>query len=598
MFFSFFFFLCLLCIPYTSLSNTTWVFNQSQFDEVVKEINGGKEKDIFLSPGTYVLNEKIVAKNNLSITGNNSSITWHNDTYTKQDAIYETNTHYVCKIKSKINPFSLFVDDNDNLVNVSESVDSVSLVNTTSQEITGEISGKAGAIINIPIADNLTKFKNRSFSNSYGYFECGWAKVNFILLSSDREKFKCKTLENTNVPNFNFDLTNYKKEIRYVFFNLERKKNCVFYNNDYIFIPKFLKRLFCVNCVIYNESDYSIKSISNIILNGITFKNFNGISINLKSSEECIVKNCKFRNTLGCALYLNKDNGNGVEVMPAIISHCEFYSCSLVSSNVVSLISKYCKTKCIVFDNCVISRYPNNLLSYKNCGGSLLVSADAVISNNTIFNSPRSHMFLDKGFIEINGNTLYNTEDFNSFQFKNLSNDFGLIYCNHIFRDTQQALDNTLNNILIVNNLIYGAHAYRGDARGIMIDDGRGDVNCRNNVIFDTDRYNIESRDAKSFISSSSVRNILESNILDTNYMLASGKDVPKKYLAISKGNILLGEYQSVKTRVIIKEEDMVLPLQSKIYCKDGKAVISKADYRKLRKLKNWKYVKKFFLIR
>ena len=68
---------------------------------------------------------------------------------------------------------------------------------------------------------------------------------------------------------------------------------------------------------------------------------------------------------------------------------------------------------------------------------------------------------------------------------------------------TKSALDNKIHHILLENNLIYGAYAYGRDARGIFIDDGRGDVTCNNNVILNTQSFSIDSRNVKRHDASS-----------------------------------------------------------------------------------------------
>ena len=73
---------------------------------------------------------------------------------------------------------------------------------------------------------------------------------------------------------------------------------------------------------------------------------------------------------------------------------------------------------------------------------------------------------------------------------------------------------------------------------------------------------------------------------------------MPDHSIAITNNNVLLSEYKNVKNNIKSKREDTIAPLHSEIKCADGKAIISKSDYRKLKKIKNWKYFKRFFKVK
>ena len=73
--------------------------------------------------------------------------------------------------------------------------------------------------------------------------------------------------------------------------------------------------------------------------------------------------------------------------------------------------------------------------------------------------------------------------------------------------------------------MLYGAYSYVHDARGIFIDDVRGDVKCLDNIILNTQRYSIDSRNISTH-EASSVRNIYSGNIVTTKYRLEAGSAV------------------------------------------------------------------------
>lgn len=589
-------FIIIIHFPLICYAEKDWIFTQAQFDKSIDEINSGEKKELRLSPGTFILKSNIKAKSPLSIIGDNSSIVFNNISYSKDDSIGSTDFHYICNLTKPISHFSLFVNEEGEIVNVSETVNDQSLVNCINSKIIGEYTKKNGVGIKIPIADSLLYLKDKVNVDAYGYFDCAWSKVNFQINSISKGFFYCTTLNETNTRDFNYEIAKYKKDLRYVIFNLELKKDQIFYDHNKIYIPKSVNKIYCLDCTVFDKNEPTISTSSDIIIKGIHFKNFNGIAVDSKLNSKCLITNCRFSNTLGNALKINKKNGKNVN--PAVISNCVFNYCSILNSNVILLQSDFSRGKCITVSDCYISRYPNNKVGYKNCSGAIYSSADAEIINNIIYNTPRCHIYLAKGNNIVKNNILYNTQDFNTHIQRNLSSDFGIIYCDHIFNYTKEAIFNDAHTILIEGNLIYGAHSFNNDGRGIMIDDGRGDVTCRNNLILDTDIFSIDSRDVTSFVSSSSVRNVIEGNYLGSNYRLASGKEVSEEDIAVINNNILFGVYNNIKTRVKIKKDDIVVPIQSNVICEDGKVIISKSDYRKLKKIKNWKSVKKFFISR
>lgn len=568
----------------------------NDLEAAVNLINKGAEMHLKLAPHHYYIKERIVAKANLSIFSSGATISFYTDKYEQSEIHKVVGNHKVFALKSPLTTFPLFYDSKGNLLRLSTSVVEGMEVNYIDGDIIAPDSYTSGVEIKIPISSNLRHLINKTFSKSFGYIDCGWQVVDFKLDHSDSRYFYCTTLNACRTKDFNYDKNYYKKQVRFVLYNVEIKDDFIYYNDEFLFIPQNIGTVYCINHSQYGTQSPSITTYSNFELKGVNLVGFDGLYIHSGLYNKCEIIDCKFYNCLGYALRIDKKNLKGV--MISNIKNCIFEFCSIHTNKCLLLYSMFDNRNCINLSNCTLSRYPSGCVDYKNPDGLIFVDGDVSVIENVVYNTCRCHLYFNRGKILAKGNILYNNSKFNSFKQRNLSSDFGFIYCNHVFDNSQDALNNSLHNIIIDGNLIYGAYGYQPSARGIMIDNGRGDVICRNNVIFDTDSYSMASRDAHSFISSSSVRNIFEENILGEKYMLASGSEVPEKDFAISNNNILLGNNKNVKTRIRTKQEDTVLPLQSKIYCIDGKVIISKADYRKLKKLKNWKNVKKFFLIK
>lgn len=172
------------------------------------------------------------------------------------------------------------------------------------------------------------------------------------------------------------------------------------------------------------------------------------------------------------------------------------------------------------------------------------------------------------------------------FKDRNLSSDLGLVYVNHFTNDAGIAIGNTQNLVLLENNLMYGAYAYGNDARGIFIDDGRGDVTCRNNVVLDCQRYSIDSRDARSYVPTSSIRNRLENNCLGTPFRLAAGEGVPEKDRPTQYGNVMLTDGQNIITRTKCEpgQIDSRVVLDARAITKGDKVAISRNAKKVIRR--------------
>jgi len=568
----------------------TRITTQSQFDKAVSRINKGEEMHLVLGKGRYVLNESLVAKAPISIKGKDAIITCASNPFTIQDKERETSTHYVYRLSQPLSLFPLFYDENDKIIPVSESViDSIG-VNYVEGDIVAPKEFDAGVTIKIPISSNLEHLKNKVFQKAFGYLDSGWGVVNFMLERSDSQYFYCTTINRCSTKDFQYDRRVYKKKVRFVIYNAEQKLDRVFYDDEKIYVPKNVKDLYCVNRVDKEHKIPVILTYSDVELEGVCFVGMSGITVKSPLLAKCDINKCYFKNSISTILRIEKENGQGVK--PAIISGCRFMDCALQTGNIVYLLSDHVGDVCIKMEKCTVSRYPDGVVGYKNPMGAVYVTADAHIMNNEVYNTCRDHFFLWKGKIEAHGNVLYNTDEFNSHIERNYSSDWGLIYCGFVYTDTEEALKNTAHIILIEKNLLYGAYAYGGDARGIFIDDGRGDVECVGNVILNTQIYSIDARNS-NLTEASSVRNHYERNIMTSRYRLAAGEAVNGDNIPIAQSNCVLTDRENVIANARITEMDTRKEVRSDCSCEEGKIKMSRELYEEVRKSPAWNRIKK-----
>ena len=584
--------LALLGTPCSLMAEGTLikVMSQEQFDVAVERINSGKETHLILKKGNYNLHTSINAIAPLSIKGKNATISCATrlcSTETER----QTETHNIYKLNRKLSPFTMFYDKKGKLLSVTESVIDSVRVNYVDGEIESSKEYKIGEIIKIPIARNLTHLKNKVFACAYGYFDCGWKAVSFQLDKSDETYFYCTTLSDCPTKNYQYDKMVYKKPIRFVVYNAEIKENAIFYDDEYLYTPKGISVLYYL-C--NNDSFHKIPTITvskDFELDNVKFLGFAGIFVNSKMDNACVINNCIFQNSLGHALSINKENG--ASAIKAIVTDCLFKDCSIYFGDVLHLRSTFYGPSCILMQRCVLSRYTDGNVIYKNASPSVYVSGDVELKGNVIYNSCRGHLNLRYGNISASGNILYNTDYFNSHPMRNYSNDWGLVYCDHIYKNTDDALNDKTHRILLENNLLYGAYAYGGDARGIFIDDGRGNVTCKNNVILNTQLFSIDARNVKLH-DAASARIKYEGNVVSSAYRLEAGPAVKGANIPISSRNFLLSTKKNKISNVELLNGDHRLDIDASSSCDGTRIKVSRDLYKTLKRHPTFDRIKKF----
>ena len=570
--------------------NVERIRDQVQFDKFVDEVNAGKEKYIELSKGSYMLKKAMFIKAPLIIKGKKAIITIANDTYTRNVAEKFTDTHYVCKLNNPLGTYSLFLDEYDNNLPVTESVNSHSLVNnTTLVEAKGGL--KKNGQIKILLNSDTKNLANKKFEMAYGYFDCGWEIVHFNAIWSDDRYLYCKILNTCQNQNPNYDQQVYHKPIRYVLYNTEINKGKIYYDKEYVYIPHNVSSVTCVNNSTFGDNPFSIVvKGSKFILTGVTFKNFDGIVIDVTNGSHILIDDCLFKNTLGYTLKIVDSKSNKPKILQ--VRNCSFYSCSLTTGSIIEYIGNGGLGK-LVLSDCKISRYPESRVKYKNCSPAIRIKGNADLVGNLVYNTCRTHFSFTEGLIKAINNICFNDDSFNSYELRSLSSDFGLMYCNHLFDNTWDALDNSSNKISLINNLLYGASAYGGDARGIFIDDGRGDVECINNIVINSQYYSIDSRNVK-LTEASSIRNRFEGNIVTSQYRLYAGSAVKGMDMPTTSKNVLLNVQKGIESNAIVVQDDVRQEIDTKCCCVNKKIYVSKKLYNLIRQTNDWNFFKSY----
>ena len=578
--------------PYCALAGNTFVkvASQEQFDAAVERINGGQETQLVLRNGVYLLKEPIIAKAPLSIRGKHATITSATKLAIK-DTLRSTSTYYIYKLDKRLSPFTIFFNKKGELLPVSESVIDSVKVNYVEGNIEAPSIYREGVDIKIPISRDLFRLKSRTFACAYGYFDSGWSTVSFRINKSDDSFFYCTTLSICPTRNFQYDHDYYKKPIRYVIYNAEIYENSIYYDDSNLYIPKNISEFYYLPNSDSSHTIPFITTMGDLELRDVNFVGFGGVFVRSKATNICTIKRCSFENNHGVALKIDKENGINTE--RAIVSGCSFEKCSVYSDFIVRLTSTFMGSPCILMHNCVLSRYPDGNVKYKNAKESVYVSGDVEIRDNVMYNTCRGHLIMDGGNIIVSGNFLYNTDSFNVHRMRNLSNDWGHAYCNHMFEETKSALDNKIHHILLENNLIYGAYAYGGDARGIFIDDGRGDVTCNNNVILNTQSFSLDSRNV-TLHDASSARVRYDGNLVTSIYRLEAGAAVEGENRPTTSKNYLFTSKKSRISNVEILENDVIGDIDTSSSCDGTKIKISKDLFKILKHHPSFDYIKIF----
>ena len=425
------------------------------------------------------------------------------------------------------------------------SADNISSSSTTYDLTTGSTAKDIGDSMDIVVnpnetynykyfllpADNIS-IEQSSLKNVFGFFEANWGTIPFQLTGDienltidgvQHQYYIAQTLIYTiDSSSYSIDsnanrLYNIVGYNQYVLINVPKEGN-LWYDKNYIHIPNGISSVEIVEGM-YSEYTTNWLFDSNLsdkfFVSGITFNNFKNVfnfkdpGVRTATNNGFNITGCTFNNVLGYAIkaFLATTEISNKET--SYINGCKFYNCGYSHYTAVSIQSDLgcyeTGIKWAVIENCLFHNYTDDVCHYKNSRNMQLrvYYADALIKGCEVINSPRCGISVSKRGVEhIIGNHIWNTKNFLANK-RNLQMDGGLLYIGG--QETHSAhigvADGVLRHSVIVeDNIIHGTRALaKTDIRGIYIDDGKGNVTCTHNIVYDMCASAYDSRRVNNY---------------------------------------------------------------------------------------------------
>lgn len=509
---------------------------QADFDNILKKASDKHEINAYLKTGIYIVNESQPIYTKFNLKGNTACIKQKNKIITKDDAIDETDTHYICPAEN-ISEFSLFVDNAGNIIPVSEEVDSNTKINIVTNDIIPIKNDSARYIeqIKIKIPDNLSFLKNKTFDKSFGYIDSWWTAPAFIVSHSDSIYFYCGLLQKRELKQYaayiDGEKSQYNQNISFVIYNVRPESGKLFFNKNHIYIPKKYSTIEIIDSK--SRSIFILQDDAEVKFEGINIINSTSVFQSSKNTRSIEITNCDFHNILKQVL----DTRYKTNIKNLTLAGCRFSNYAFLDGiPLLSISVPECNGR---ITNNIFNQYESGFCFYKNTAQNIYIihCKKFEIARNLFFNAPRGGLFLLNGKIEVISNEFFNDSIFNSYPYRNFSRDAGAIYCSRLYDDSRIKDDNP-NKIQLKLNKIHDFYG-KGDVRGIFIDDGRGDITCYGNLIYNGQSYSIDSRATQTDYYSS-IRNKYQFNILGHPYRLTYGDSIMTKNRPIIDHNILL----------------------------------------------------------
>lgn len=507
--------------------------NQQEYDSLAQNLyillKEQEELNIILDNGTFFFNDnnelKIFQSNcSLNIRGNrNTYLVADGENYINSEAeeLYK-GKWYKIKLKKQLNQYCTFQDENHNPIPLANSgfLNDSLQINISNEAIRLLDSQKRIAQIAIPQELNFIKNKQTDyFKQSLICYKAQWTDCYREILYSDNKYlyFNLSEWLYQNFDQYVGNMFNWSKNNKYgmkpyvPFFitNLPQaaKENTIFYDNEYIYIPKNIQKVHVCRYNKWIDVKYTTKpiKIENIFVCGTSLTDkimtYGGLDYDYRSdlihyigSENLFLYNCKFSN-MGNDLCCIRNSNN------VVINQCKF------TDNYTDGIAYFLGTtnnRGFKFTNNYIYN-PKKLITHIECIRLDAHASDIVISYNECINISRIFVKIGKcNNIEIKNNHLYNTKDFNYYPLKNLSSDTGVLIYAHV--DSPFTMSNNIIHDL-ASNLHY---------TGVMVDNGSGNATIRGNLIFNVGDECVYCWQNKKH-KTSNHNNILDSNILIGN---------------------------------------------------------------------------------
>lgn len=483
--------------------------NQSDFDTWVNKGDSREDYVIIDSVTPLYVRNRIIFNKNTTIIGKNAELQGDIINYNLSSAKETNDKEYISTIKKEIPYFSAIVFK-DKLQSFVESCDSTIKANITNYDVVRIDATK----FKLRIANNLSHLKNKTFNNAYGHLDSWYYVQPFSVESSDNDYFYCTLLETSYdvIEKWNQAVNGeksvYNSYVSYVLYNVENSD--IRYDETNIIIPLDKNN---IDIILNNKLSIFKAQNSTLTIKNVTIKNCSRfVACNTGALN---IENCKFENIINTAIELYNCSNN------SYINKCVFEHCAITPLSY--LILENAGTGTLYFTNNYVNRYKDDICIYKSANTNVVCwNMNLVNNNNKYVNSCRDHVYINRANTDVGYNVIYNTNEFNNWYYRNLSRDFGGIYVNHFAYDTDVIINNTTKANIHHNKILQIIG--KGDARGIFIDDGRGDVTCEYNIV-DGQMLSIDARKVTT-TEAYSCRVVYNNNILLSPYRLQYNESV------------------------------------------------------------------------
>lgn len=477
-------------------------------------------------------------------------------TYTAEDALFITDTHYVCNLHSSYSNECGFIDlDNKKLIIVQ---DSGALNSKNVNKAASAVTGAGTGICKFKLPDELSFIKNKSkdkmkrctLSIDSWYYN----KIYFSGLYTDNEYLYFP--ENT-APNgdytfsgryANFYITNPPE---YPLESLNHDK--VYITQDKIYIPINIGRLHqCNNCNFITLNRNTI--LEKFIIDGLYFlgskkvsstSSSNNYTIDIQSTSKIKVSNIHLKG-VSSGIYINGANESKVD--NCHIEDVYGYGIRGYTSNNLDITNNFVKNTSIL------------LKASRGISGTAGATSGVVMAEyNTIVNTPYCGLEITKdtnkdtegniipsiGEAIMTHNVIYNEPEYLRFIERNSLMDGGAIYFGRGFGTTK-----------VIANVIHHywsklPHGYSG----IFVDDGQSNFTIKNNLIWAVKGATIHARTlAHDQLpgNKNNLNNYIGYNVLFGQYHFGGnateGFGVGSEFECVSESNFLCKDMSSAFT--------------------------------------------------
>lgn len=541
-------------------SELTVVDSQEKFDRIIEEVKNGVPVRAEIHKGTYYMSPTTFNAD-FELSGNDGvTIKQRNKRFRKSELVGIDGTHYKCSLSEPLSPFSLFVYK-DRIVDVSEYTTQTGGVNNTDSEIIplGEkeyVGVKKGDKFKLKAPAG---FKIKEGQKIFGSYDSAWITSKFIVDEMNGEYMICTQISNSSVENPNLNITRYNTGIDYLLFNTHLETNKIYYDESYVYIPLWCEYVDVVERKYENVyfPNSLIKSNKNIKFNNLTFADTAAlIYFEQQPDTKLEMHKCNVRRIADIAI--NIASCLEYDTPISIIDSCDFRDCAFFDNRIIRLLgwdSAGFRKEADIEPRVKVSRCffkQKDCVQYKHTAQAITVMTNSEIVDCEMCNCTAGAMSLSYGNIIVKGCVIYNDEVFNANKRRNYTRDFGAIYCNGIAlpknsedSSYEYIKNNKQHTILIEGCRIYGyTTAQSTDGHGIYIDVGRGDVTCKGNVISAVGLHAIDSRWVQENegynLPLSSIRNVIEGNVLMSPYRLVFGNEVDDENKTTPQNNYVL----------------------------------------------------------